>query len=194
MSMDGIYASLSGTSMDHDQPSVKQIKVNPRDDRTDYLFECPNSVVATEFCEGLKALGLFPVSHTSGSRALVSVTTPRPARPSFYILDGRREPVPCNDIGKWGSWFERHKKAGKHRLAHSELVRNGNKCYVSTVFLGLDHAISGPPILFETMVFNGPMDGHQIRYHTREEALAGHWEVVRQAEAELEALPAREEK
>lgn len=52
----------------------------------------------------------------------------------------------------------------------------GNKV-VSTVFLGLDHSfIHGePPVLFETMVFNGDGDGGDCwRYHTYEEAMAGH--------------------
>lgn len=52
----------------------------------------------------------------------------------------------------------------------------GNKV-VSTVFLGLDHSyVSGePPVLFETMVFNGDGDGGDCwRYHTYEEAMAGH--------------------
>jgi len=35
---------------------------------------------------------------------------------------------------------------------------------VSTVFLGLDHAVwDGPPMLFETMIFGGPHDNSQWR-------------------------------
>lgn len=46
---------------------------------------------------------------------------------------------------------------------------------VSTVFLGLDHSFGGEtPILFETLVFNGPMDGEMERYTTWDEAEIGH--------------------
>jgi hypothetical protein len=50
------------------------------------------------------------------------------------------------------------------------------KIVVSTTFLGLDHnwRRSGPPLLFETMIFNGPLHDHQQRYATWEEAEAGH--------------------
>jgi hypothetical protein len=51
---------------------------------------------------------------------------------------------------------------------------------VSTVFLGLDHSFGdgAGPVLYETMVFGGPMDGEQERYRTREEALKGHTVMV----------------
>jgi len=57
--------------------------------------------------------------------------------------------------------------------------------YVSTVFLGLDQRGpfreegSGPPILFETMIFwDGPLDTDGARYATWEEAERGHEEFV----------------
>lgn len=50
---------------------------------------------------------------------------------------------------------------------------------VSTVFLGIDHSFDrGRPLLFETMVFGGPLDGEQDRYTTRDEALTGHARMV----------------
>lgn len=47
---------------------------------------------------------------------------------------------------------------------------------VSTVWLGLDHNYfgDGPPLIFETMVFGGPMDQDPYRWSTEEEAKAGH--------------------
>lgn len=54
-----------------------------------------------------------------------------------------------------------------------------NEQRVSTVFLSLDHSwIGGPPLLFETMIFDGPYDGFMRRYSTYDEALAGHNKVV----------------
>lgn len=51
---------------------------------------------------------------------------------------------------------------------------------VSTVFLHMDHNWDpgGPPILFETMIFEGPYDNDMWRYSTWDEALAGHNRIV----------------
>lgn len=51
---------------------------------------------------------------------------------------------------------------------------------VSTVWLGLDHNFEpdGPPLIFETMVFGGPLADYQWRYATEAEAVAGHDQVV----------------
>ena len=51
---------------------------------------------------------------------------------------------------------------------------------VSTVFLIYDHNYtgSGAPILFETRVFGGPMDGECVRYTTKAEAMMGHLDMV----------------
>lgn len=59
---------------------------------------------------------------------------------------------------------------------------------VSTVFLGIDHSFgSGPPLLFETMVFDpaaGPLDEEQVRYSTEEQAAAGHAAMVERVKME----------
>lgn len=51
---------------------------------------------------------------------------------------------------------------------------------VSTVFLGIDHNFTddGPPIVFESLVFGGPMADWMRRYATWAEAEAGHEEMV----------------
>lgn len=52
---------------------------------------------------------------------------------------------------------------------------------VSTVFLSLDHSFaeSGPPVVFETMVFGpGEIDQNCERYCTWDEAVAGHKAMV----------------
>lgn len=99
----------------------------------------------------------------------------------YYILkDGT--PVPEPDIHKWGTWmqdFEAH-----CRVAKTE-TDNAN---VSTVFLGIDHSFfSGPPVLFETMIFGGENDQYQERYHTLEEAMVGHEKAVALAKGEAAA-------
>lgn len=64
-----------------------------------------------------------------------------------------------------------------------------NGAYVSTVWLGLDHSFGcGPPLIFESMVFDGVHDQETVRYSTEAEALAGHDQLaarVRDAEALL---------
>jgi hypothetical protein len=54
---------------------------------------------------------------------------------------------------------------------------------VSTVFIGLDVGLatnSKVPLLFETMVFGGSLDGEEWHWATKKEALKGHQWVCRQ--------------
>ena len=87
-----------------------------------------------------------------------------------YILD-EHTPVCCEDLKTWATWFER----ADRRVAR-DIVGEST---VSTVFLGLDHAWGGgPPLLFETVVFQGPLDGECDRYETWDAAVAGHRALV----------------
>lgn len=73
--------------------------------------------------------------------------------------------------------------------------------FVSTVFLALDHAFSGPPLLFETMIFGKEypvavcVDGldEQYRYHTEPEAFIAHAMIVGKLRVGRELPPARKE-
>lgn len=57
----------------------------------------------------------------------------------------------------------------------------GDGWMVSTVWIGLDHNYGDePPLIFETMVFDGPLDGETVRYSTWTEAQAGHVDMVEQ--------------
>lgn len=52
---------------------------------------------------------------------------------------------------------------------------------VSTVWLGMDHGFldTGPPIIFETMIFGeGDLDTTCRRYATEEQALHGHQQMI----------------
>ncbi len=91
-----------------------------------------------------------------------------------YILNANGEPVPCPDLMKWGAWFGN----GEGRIV-AKTAAGGSM--VSTVFLGLDHNFcgDGPPILWETMIFNGPHDGWQNRYASRQAAYDDHQRIVR---------------
>lgn len=100
------------------------------------------------------------------------------SRPYFYILEDG-EPVPEYDMLKFDEFFS---DIDKRRVAYTEISED---VHVSTVFLGLDHQWgSGPPILFETMVFGGDFDEWQYRYATLEEAIAGHYKAVTMVDPE----------
>jgi len=107
-----------------------------------------------------------------------------------YILEGKK-PVPCYDTMQWAMWLETHRD--ERRVAFTPL----GDCFVSTVFLGLDHGFGwGPPlqkpILFETMAFGPEAQGKyrgkpytyrpeicsMNRYSTWDEAEAGHREIL----------------
>lgn len=101
-----------------------------------------------------------------------------------YTLKGH-EAVPCEDICKWSEWLEsadRHVgktdigiPAWKFWLGRILKIKHWEPTRISTVFLGLDHSFGdGPPMLFETMIFGGSLDGEQERYSTWDEAEAGH--------------------
>jgi hypothetical protein len=86
-----------------------------------------------------------------------------------YILVDRK-PVVEEDVIKWARWFETNDRhIGKDKI---------NDATISTIFLSLDHAYDGKPILFETMIFGGKFDGYQERYHTIEEAREGHKKAI----------------
>ena len=95
-----------------------------------------------------------------------------------YILNGKK-PVPCEDLMKWGRWYE----TAERHVAET-LLSNG--VHVSTVFLGLDHRFDdGPPLLFETMIFG--TTGVEMwceRCSTWEEAEAMHERALKLAESD----------
>ena len=92
--------------------------------------------------------------------------------PEYYILIDRL-PVAV-DLDTWARWFATHDR----KVAWDQI----GDARVSTVFLGLDHnmRMSGEPILFETMVFGGPLNDERWRYATYAEAERGHQEAVTQ--------------
>lgn len=111
-----------------------------------------------------------------------------------YILDGKT-PVAAT-IKEWSRWFKAN--LDKRHVAQDTIGRY----WVSTVFLGLNQSWGdGPPLLFETMVFdqgqtkiiewpegtktghNPVIDDYTRRWHTWDEAEAGHALVMRQLKA-----------
>ena len=86
-----------------------------------------------------------------------------------YILEDGR-PVEA-ELLVWAKWFEE----GERTVAKDEI----GKVLVSTVFLGLDHSFgSGPPVLWETMIFGGEHSDYQERYTSGDAAIEGHRRAV----------------
>jgi hypothetical protein len=96
-------------------------------------------------------------------------------RPEKYILDDTGSPTPVDedDYATWGTWYA---DIGNRRVAETTV----GDAWVSTVFLTVDHNWSGvgPPILWETMIFDGEWDQHCWRYSSVEEARASHAAIV----------------
>ena len=105
----------------------------------------------------------------------------------YYILDANGDPVAVDDVVTWGEWFERTTRTRERVIAHDrDEGPDGLEILVSTVFLGLDHAFGGgPPLLWETMVLGGLLDGLQLRHRSREEAFRAHQEICRRVRETL---------
>jgi hypothetical protein len=95
----------------------------------------------------------------------------------FYILDEDNRPHPA-ELMEWGRFFN---DIGRRRVAET-LVDDGVR--ISTVFLGINHRLfgNGPPLIFETMIFGGPLDGGMWRYSTWDDAEVGHEMAVKKAQ------------
>lgn len=96
----------------------------------------------------------------------------------WYILDADHNVIKVADLFTWGRWLE--ERPNERIIGYTEIT---SECCVSTVFLGLDHRTwgAGPPIIFETMIFGGPLDQQQWRYSSYDDAETGHKAAVRKA-------------
>lgn len=82
----------------------------------------------------------------------------------YYRRDG--SPYPDDGLLEWARDMER---------GNSVCLTMVGNVRVSTVWLGLDHAwMGGPPLIFETMIFGGSLDGEQERYSSEADARDGH--------------------
>ena len=100
-------------------------------------------------------------------------------KPDFYTLKDRQV-VPAT-MEEWArDLADPDRIVAQWRFADDAVL-------VSTVFLGIDHRWvgEGPPLVFETMVFDGPMHGHQERCSTWREAEAQHERVCAMVRARV---------
>jgi hypothetical protein len=98
----------------------------------------------------------------------------------YYILDADNHAVEV-DLLTWGMWFE---DADNRAVRYTQIT---SAVAVSTVFLGINHRVfsKGPPLLFETLIFGGPLDGEGARYSSYDDAETGHATFVRKARAAI---------
>ena len=95
---------------------------------------------------------------------------------NFYYILENGVPKPASSMQEWGQWWEKTDRT----VAKTKI----GKVLVSTVFLSLDHQWGeGQPLLFETLVFRGILDGEMERYSTLDEAKAGHELMVERVRA-----------
>lgn len=103
------------------------------------------------------------------------------SRPRYYTLDPVTKETTPTAMLNWAREFENF---DVRRVANDHFENDsGDYIRVSTVFLGMDHAWTGPPCIFETMVFSNysKLDSEQERYATWEQAVAGHKALLRRA-------------
>jgi hypothetical protein len=89
-----------------------------------------------------------------------------------YVINSDRTVHLMEDLTEWA-----RRQDHDNRIVTQEKVGD---IMVSTVFLGIDHNHSGrgAPILFETMVFGGPLDERGWRCSTYAQAQEQHGAVV----------------
>src|SRR5262249_17726938 len=121
----------------------------------------------------IDAQRLTGAGATRGRRADVPAQGERMSE--FWLLDENRQPVPARDVIEWAQAFEQEKR---RRVGYTEF-EDGR--WVSTVFIGLDQRFlgSGPPLLFETAVFDDYGVNIMCRYSSWDDAEAGHKATVK---------------
>lgn len=119
-----------------------------------------------------------------------------------YILDDQNRPIPCEDIAKWGRWYEESTLNGRRWVARNEIGDGDvfgcddapDRVLVSTMFTalhdGVPRADAPAPYLFETMAFvrsatsidGDPLEpcDFRFKYRTWEAAEAGHELILRE--------------
>jgi len=80
------------------------------------------------------------------------------------------------ELMEWARMFETEEARASYKRVAETTLPNGR--WVSTVWLGIDHSFgSGPPLIFETMVFSSKKDMNDLdcdRYSTEAQAKQGH--------------------
>jgi hypothetical protein len=98
----------------------------------------------------------------------------------WMLIDGQA--IPTTDVARFIEW----KRLNDPHIGDTQI---GN-IRISTVLLPIDHQFGdGPPVIFETMVFGGPLNDEQERYCTLAEARSGHEAMVVRVKEALAICP-----
>ncbi len=110
------------------------------------------------------------MSSSSKEDNSATATRTRGTRKMHYILTNDREVVAVS-AKEWGRWFD---TTDRHVAdLRDEDIR------ISTTFIGLDHSSGdGPPLVFETLVFGGPLDGEEEHCSTWQQAIEMHHQMA----------------
>ena len=92
---------------------------------------------------------------------------PNPNEPGLYYDRQGRE----IDMMKWATLV------GDTEYKRVRQTTVGDIC-ISTVWLGLNHSLGGPPMIFESMIFGDPYDTLCWRYPAESLAILGHQRLV----------------
>lgn len=97
-----------------------------------------------------------------------------PDRSLYYNRKGK--PITLHD---WALQFE---ETGDRIVATAVFRRRGKTVVVSTVWVGIDRSFSAnphaKPLIFESTIMGGPLDGEVVYYSTEGEARRGHAELL----------------
>ncbi len=95
------------------------------------------------------------------------------ARDMYFDPDGNEI-----DMMTWARMSGDRGSDGPWRVNETIITRGLRRC--STVWVGLNYNFlhDGPPLIYETMIFGGRLDGVGERYATRAQAEAGHARYV----------------
>jgi hypothetical protein len=96
----------------------------------------------------------------------------------LYVLDDRGKPKLTTDVQEWREFFVPERGAA-WRVALDEV----GEATISTIFIGVDQNYFnfGSPMLWETRVSGGQLDGEVVRYAGLASAKKGHVDTVARA-------------
>jgi hypothetical protein len=99
-----------------------------------------------------------------------------------YVLDDAGVPVLEPDFEAWRRWSQENDEI----IAETRV----GDCLIGSNFLLMAHGVAanGSPLLFDTLVDNGPLHDTRAFYVTRDEALAGHAAMVARVRQAMEAI------
>lgn len=104
----------------------------------------------------------------------------------YFRLDAEDCPVRELDRESWARWMVDEANRPLLDVAKTDV----GHIRISTIFYGYDEFGFDPPLVWETQIEGGCLDGHTERYSSRQDARLGHerWVQLVRAREELRGL------